>query len=131
MKRAAFLIILSGLLLVRSSGAVPPANQDDTNGPYRLVFKGIYSGTGKAMMTPKKLMIRASLVDEKGNNVDFDVQKITVVNHRFAEDVSVAGRIINIAGRVDPSGGALKKARITFTYGAPNVGFGRATGDHN
>lgn len=130
MKRAAFLIILSSLLLVRSSGAVPPT-QDDTKGNYRVVFKGIYNGIGKAIVTPKALMIRASLVDENGNDVDFTVQKITVENNRFAEDVSVAGRTINIAGRIDPSGGALKKARITFTYGAPEVGFGRATGEHN
>jgi len=130
MKRTAFLFILGSLLLVRSSGAVPPAN-NDTNGAYRLVFKGVYSGTGKATVTPKTLMIRASLVDEKGNDIDFTVQKITVANNRFSEDVSVAGRTINIAGRVDPSGGALKKARITFTYGAREVGFGRATGEHN
>jgi hypothetical protein len=45
--------------------------------------------------------------------------------------VNVGGSIINISGRVDPGGGALFKARITFTFGAAEVGYGRATGEHN
>ena len=130
MRRISFLLILSSLLLVRTSGAVPPGN-NDTNGSYRVVFKGVYNGIGKAMVTPRMVMIRATLVDEKGNDVDFTVPRIPVENLRFHDDVAINGAIINIAGRVDPSGGALLKARISFTFGAPSVGYGRATGDHN
>ena len=130
MRRVAFLLILSSLMFVQSGDAAPPVH-DDTNGAYRVVFKGCYSGTGKATVTPKTVMIKATLVDEKGNSVDFTVQKIAVENHRFFDDVSIGGATISIAGRVDPSGGALRTARISFTFGAPTVGYGRATGDHN
>ena len=130
MRRIAFLLILGALLLVRSGAAAPPGN-NDTTGSYHVVFKGCYSGIGKAVVTPKMVMIRANLVDEKGNDVDFTVQKIPVENLRFFDDVPIAGTTISIAGRVDPSGGALLKARLTFTFGSPTVGYGRATGDHN
>ena len=130
MRRSAFLLIFSGLLLV-GAGAAAPGSKNDTNGAYRVVFKGCYNGTGKAVVTPKSVMIKASLLDEKGESVDFDVQKIAVENHRFSDDVNVGGHIINISGRVDPGGGALFKARITFTFGAQEVGYGRATGEHN
>ena len=129
MRRISFLLILSALLLVRTGGAAPPGN-NDTNGSYRVVFKGCYNGIGKATVTPRMVKIQASLVDEKGNDIDFTVQKILVENQRFFDDVTVAGTTISIAGRVDPSGGALRKARISFTFGSPTVGYGRATGGH-
>jgi hypothetical protein len=130
MRRVAFLLILSSLMFVRTGDAAPPVH-DDTTGGYRVVFKGCYTGTGKATVTPKSVMIKAELVDEKGNSVDFTVQKIPVENHRFFDDVTIGGATISIAGRVDPSGGPLHKARITFTFGAQSVGYGRATGEHN
>jgi len=130
MRRVVFLLILSSLLFAQIGDAAPPV-RDDTNGAYRVVFKGCYTGTGKAMVTPKSVMIKANLVDEKGNDVDFTVQKIVVENHRFFDDVNIGGATISIAGRVDPSGGALRKARISFTFGATSVGYGRATGEHN
>jgi hypothetical protein len=130
MRRIALLLILGSLMFVRTGDAAPPV-RDDTNGAYRVIFKGCYSGTGKAMVTPKSVMIKATLVDEKGTEVDFTVQKIVVENHRFFDDVNIGGAIISIAGRVDPSGGALRKARISFTFGATSVGYGRATGEHN
>src|SRR5689334_3317553 len=130
MRRVSFLLILSALLFVQTGDAAPPVH-DDTTGGYRVVFKGCYSGTGKATVTPRSVMIRATLVDEKGNSVDFTVQRIAVQNHRFFDDVTIGGATISIAGRVDPSGGPLRKARISFTFGATEVGYGRATGEHN
>jgi hypothetical protein len=130
MRRVAFLFILSGLLFVSRGAADPPAH-DDTPGPYKLTFKGCFSGKGKATVNPKFIMIKADLVDEQGNAVDFSVQKIDLENHRFHDRVNVAGKIIMISGRVDPSGGALLKARINCTFGAPDVGYGRAVGEHN
>jgi hypothetical protein len=130
MRRASFLFILSGLLFV-SRGAADPPPHDDTDGAYRLTFKGCFSGIGKAVVTPKTVMIKADLVDEKGNPVTFDVKKVEMDNHRFHDQVDVGGKLIMISGRVDPSGGAILKARINCTFGAADVGYGRAVGEHN
>src|SRR5215212_10239492 len=93
MRRAVFLFILSGLLFASRGAAVPP-DRDDTPGKYKLTFKGCFSGTGSAMVTPKSVMIKGDLVDEKGNPVAFDLPRIDVQNHRFHDQVNVAGAII-------------------------------------
>jgi len=130
MRRTSFLLILSGLLLFRPGLAAPP-DHDDTPGAYRLVFKGCYSGTGKATVTPKMVTLRGDVVDENGNRVSFVADKLVLQNHRFSDQETVGGNTFKISGRVDPSGGALRKARLNCTFGAVGVGFGRVVGDHN
>jgi hypothetical protein len=130
MRRAAYLLILSGLLLLQP-GVAAPAGLDDTNGAYRLIFKGCYTGTGNGVVTPKSVMIRGDLVDENGNRVDFVADKLAMENHRFHDQVNVGGRTIVISGRVDPSGATLRKARLSCTFTAVGLGFGRVAGEHN
>jgi len=131
MKRIAFLLVLISLLLLKP-GAAAPLVRDDTNGAYRLIFKGCYNGTGMGMVTPNFVTLRGdNLVDEAGKPVDFTAQKLDVQNHRFHGAISAGGTIVVISGRVDPSGGALKKARLICTFEAVGVGFGRVAGEHN
>lgn len=131
MRRFALLIILGGLLLQGDALAAPKV-KDDTNGSYNLIFKGCYRGTGTAIVTDKFVSIKGKdITDENGNSVDFDVKKLTMENHRFRERVNVGGKSVIISGRVDPSGGTLRKARINCTFVAEGDGFGRVVGEHN
>ena len=77
------------------------------------------------------VMIRGNLVDENGNRINFVAPNLAMENHRFHDKVTVAGRTIIITGRVDPSGGALRKARLNCTFTAVGTGYGRVAGDHN
>jgi len=130
MRRITLVVILLGLLSLKPGVAAPPP-RDDTAGAYHLIFRGCYTGTGKGVVTPKKVMIHGDVVDEGGNHVSFDASDLTLENHRFHDQVSAGGTTIIITGRVDPSGGALRKARINCTFTAVGVGFGRVAGDHN
>jgi len=131
MRRVAFLLVAFSLLMLKPGVAAPPP-RDDTPGGYRLLFRGCYSGTGMAVVTPKFVSIRGvKLLDENGNGIDFVAQKLMVVNHRFHDRVSTAGKTIIITGRIDPSGGALRKARVNCTFTVVGTGYGRAVGDHN
>jgi hypothetical protein len=130
MRRTAFLLIVMSLLWLQPGAAAPAGNPDDTVGPYRLIFKGCYSGLGTAVVTPKFVMIRGDLVDDNGNQVNFVAQRLMLENHRFHDRVTVGGTTVIINGRVDPSGGALRKARLNCTFTAKGAGFGRVVGDH-
>jgi hypothetical protein len=132
MRRSSFLLILISMLLLKPGAAAPPSSRDDTPGAYRLIFRGCYSGTGTAVVTPKFVTIRSKdLYDDAGNAVDFVAQKLPVENHRFHDQVTAGGKTIIITGRVDPSGGSLKKARLNCTFTAVGTGYGRVAGDHN
>jgi hypothetical protein len=130
MRRTSFLLILISLLLLRPGAAAPPV-ADDTVGPYRLIFRGCYSGTGDGVVTRRKVMIHGDLVDDNGNRVNFIAPNLKLENHRFHDTVTAGGTTIIITGRVDPSGGSLKKARLNCTFTAVGMGFGRVAGDHN
>src|SRR4051812_6092964 len=130
MRRALFLIFLICLMLFKP-GAAARQNPDDTVGQYQMIFRGCYSGTGKGMVNPNSVHLNGNLVDEGGNRVNFVAPNLKLENHRFHDTVTVAGKTINISGRVDSSGGALRKARIICTFEAVGVGFGRAAGEHN
>jgi len=130
MKRSAFLLVVVGLLSLQPGAAAPAGNPDDTVGPYRLIFKGCYSGSGTAQVTPKFVTIKGDLVDENGTQINFVAQKLMLENHRFHDRVTMDGATVIINGRVDPSGGALRKARLNCTFTAVGAGFGRVVGDH-
>ena len=131
MKRIALMLILGSLLFLDGGASAAP-KKDDTNGSYKLIFKGCYRGTGTATVNPNFVSIKGKdLTDEHGNAVDFDVKKLPVENHRFRGRVNVGQGVVIISGRVDPSGGALKKARINCTFTAEGAGFGRVVGEHN
>ncbi len=130
MRRTAFLLIVMGLLSLQPGAAAPAGNPDDTVGPYRLIFKGCYSGPGTAVVTPKFVMLKGDLIDDNGVQINFVVQKLMLENHRFHDKVTVGGTTVIINGRVDPSGGALRKARLNCTFTAVGAGFGRVAGDH-
>ncbi|SRR5258706_10072106 len=131
MRRSALVLILFGLLMLKPGVAAQPPH-DDTQGAYRLIFRGCYSGTGMAVVTPKFVTIRGdNLVDDNGNGIDFVAQKLPLENHRFHDQVAAGGKTIIITGRVDPSGGALRKARVNCTFTVVGIGYGRVAGDHN
>ena len=130
MRRSFVLLILFSLLLLKPGMAASPAH-DDTQGAYKLIFRGCYSGTGNGVVTPKKVMIRGDVVDENGNRINFVAPNLKLENHRFHDQVTVDGTTIIITGRVDPSGGALRKARLNCTFTAVGTGYGRVAGDHN
>jgi hypothetical protein len=130
MRRITLVVILLSLLLLQPGVAARPP-RDDTPGAYRLIFRGCYTGTGNGVVTPKKVTIHGDVVDESGNHISFDASDLTLENHRFHNQVSVGGTTIIITGRVDPSGGTLRKARINCTFTAVGIGFGRVAGDHN
>ena len=131
MRRTAFLLILISLLSLKPGVAAPPRGRDDTPGSYRLIFRGCYSGSGMGVVTPKFVTIRGNLIDEGGNQIDFVAQKLMLENHRFHNQLTVGGKTIILTGRVDPSGGALRKARLNCTFTAVGTGYGRVAGDHN
>src|SRR5436190_3044013 len=130
MRRSASLLILASLLMLKPGVAAPPPN-DDTQGAYKLIFRGCYTGTGNGVVTPKKVMIHGNVVDENGNRLNFIAPNLDMENHRFHDQVTVGGVTIIITGRVDPSGGALRKARLNCTFTAGGMGYGRVAGDHN
>lgn len=130
MRRAVVLIFLMSFMLLRPAVAAPPV-RDDTVGQYQLIFRGCYTGKGKANVNPNTVMIHGDLVDENGNNVNFNAAGMKIENHRFHDTITNGGRTIIISGRVDPSGGALRKARLICTFQAVGVGFGRVAGEHD
>jgi hypothetical protein len=130
MKRLAFLIILLCLATIRPGAAAPPGANDDTAGPYRLIFRGCYSGSGSGTVTSKSVVIRGKLVDEDGNKINFVSPNLKLNNYRFYGTANVQGLKVSIAGRVDPSGGALRKARIVCTFSVLGIQHGRIAGDH-
>src|SRR5689334_6968659 len=130
MKRCLWVLIFSSLLMLKPGVAAPPP-RDDTNGAYKLIFRGCYSGMGNGVVTPKKVMIRGNVTDENGNGINFVAPNLTLDNHRFHGQVAVGGTTVIITGRVDPSGGALRKARLNCTFTVVGTGFGRVAGDHN
>jgi len=130
MRRAVVLIFLISLMLFKP-GAAAPQVKDDTVGQYQLIFRGCYTGTGKAMVNPNSVHINGNLVDERGDRVNFVAPGLKLENHRFHDTVNAGGRSVVISGRVDSSGGALRKARLICTFQAVGVGFGRVAGEHN
>src|SRR4051794_7826157 len=96
MRRTSFLLILSGLLMFKPGLAAQPEH-DDTSGAYRLVFKGCYSGVGKAVVTPKSVTLRGDLVDETGKQVSFVAEGLVLQNHRFSDQITVAGKTFKIS----------------------------------
>jgi len=121
-------LVMVCLLLLEPGVAAPP---DTTVGPYRLIFRGCYSGDGTGVVNANNVMIRGNLLDENGNRVNFVAPSLTIENHRFHDQVTVAGRTIKVNGRVDPAGGPLKKARLVCTFSVVGVGHGRVAGEHN
>jgi hypothetical protein len=78
MRRITLVVILLSLLFLKPGVAAPPGN-DDTQGAYRLIFRGCYSGTGMAVVTPKTVTIRGKDVyDEAGNPVEGVGLKINI-----------------------------------------------------
>ena len=130
MRRVVLLIFLMSLVLFKPGSAAPPV-RDDTVGQYDLIFRGCYTGKGKGTVNPNSVHLNGNLVDENGDRVNFNAPNLKLENHRFHETITVAGHTINISGRVDPSGGALRKARLICTFEAVGVGFGRVAGEHN
>jgi len=132
MRRFALMLMLGSLLFLHGgASAAPKKFKDDTKGSYKLIFKGCYRGKGTAVVTEKFVSIKGKdVTDENGNAVNFDVKELPLENLRFRERVSVDGRMVIISGRVDPSGGALRKPRLNCTFIAQGAGFGRVVGEH-
>ena len=130
MRRSVFFLAIFSLLMLKPGVAAPPP-RDDTQGAYKLIFRGCYTGTGNGVVTPKKVLIRGNVIDDNGNRINFVAPNLPLENHRFHDQVTVGGTTVIITGRVDPSGGALRKARLNCTFTAVGMGYGRVAGDHN
>ncbi len=126
-RRATALLIFAALFSLKPGEAAPP---NSTIGPYRLLFRGCYSGEGMGVVTANNVMIRGNLLDENGNRVNFVAPSLALDGSHFHDEVTIAGRKIKVTGRVDPSGGPLLKARLVCTFSVAGVGHGRVAGDH-
>jgi hypothetical protein len=130
MRRTAFLIVAVSLLFLQPSMAAKPL-RDDTVGQYQLIFRGCYSGTGRGQVNKNSVTIRGTVFDENGARLDFNSGGMKLENRRFRDRLTVGATTVIISGRVDPSGGALRKARLICTFTATGAGFGRVVGEHN
>src|SRR6266699_1047629 len=121
------IMVLACVFSLKPGEAAPP---DSTIGSYRLLFRGVYSGEGTGAVNANNVMIRGNLIDEGGNRINFVAPTLALDGSHFHDEVTVAGRTIRVTGRVDPSGGALQKARLVCTFTVVGVGHGRVAGDH-
>ena len=119
------LLIWAGSVTLRAPANAPPR----INGKYTVTFAGDLTGQGKAVVTPKKVKIDGTFVDEQGNNVKFSSQlDIDASSYRFQGSGSVGAAAATISGRLDADDKTLKKCRIVATYLTDDGKAGRIVG---
>ena len=102
-------------------------------GPYHIKIAGYYTGGGTADAT-SSVSIRAEVTDPRGNTSTLQASGLDVVNNRFRGKGTLAGRDVEIVGRLDEHDEAtdekkvLKKSRITFTF-RDGTRYGRGAGE--
>ena len=112
----------------RRRGATPKVE-----GPYQVTIAGYYKGGGTAEAAAQ-VSIRAEVTDPKGTTSTLQASGLDVINNRFRGVGTLAGRNVDIVGRVDEHDEptdekkVLKKSRITFTF-RDGTRYGRGAGE--
>src|SRR3954452_14252245 len=83
---------------------VDPSAKPNPNGKYDLTLVALGRGTGKAIVTTKKVKIDAKLDDGKGNILILTAPKLNIDNstYRFTGIGTLNMSTVNLSGRIDP-----------------------------
>jgi hypothetical protein len=124
----AALLVFAGVVGLRSPSKAGPK----MNGAYDVQFAGCGTGTGKAVVTPKKVKIDGTITDKAGNVLTFSAAKLDIdmSTYHFKGEGTLEGSLVNISGRLDPDDASVKKCRISATFLAQDGKAGRVVGEH-
>jgi hypothetical protein len=121
----AALLLCAGLFVVVRPPPVDPAAKPNPNGAYWLTLAAQGRGTGKAVVTAKKVRIDGTLDDGRGNLLTLSAPKLAIDSstYRFSGTGTLNSSTVNISGRIDPpdtdpdpKSRALKAWRFTATF---------------